>query len=70
MMLNYCDVNMYKFFGGVTRILGPDNLRTGMVKASWSSLVINKVYQEMAEHYGTAVSSQLVLRGTIPIDSF
>ena len=48
-------VNMYKFFGGVTRILVPDNLKTGVEKASWSSPIINKVYQEMAEHYGTAV---------------
>jgi transposase len=48
-------INMYKFFGGVTRILVPDNLKTGVEKVSWSSPVINKIYQEMAEHYGTAV---------------
>lgn len=47
--------NMYKFFGGVTRILIPDNLKTGVEKASWYSPEINKTYQEMAEHYGTAV---------------
>ena len=47
--------NMYKFFGGVTRILVPDNLKTGVEKASWYSPVINKVYHEMAEHYGTAI---------------
>lgn len=48
-------INMYKFFGGVTRILVPDNLKTGVEKASRSSPVINKIYQEMAEHYATAV---------------
>lgn len=48
-------VNMYKFFGGVTRILVPDNLKTGVEKATWYSPEINKTYQEMAEHYGTAV---------------
>lgn len=47
--------NMYKFFGGVTRILIPDNLKTGVEKATWYSPEINKTYQEMAEHYGTAV---------------
>lgn len=47
--------NMYKFFGGVTRILVPDNLKTGVEKANWYSPEINKTYQEMAEHYGTAV---------------
>ena len=48
-------VHMYQFFGGVTRILIPDNLKTGVDKASWDSPILNKVYQEMAEHYGTAV---------------
>jgi transposase len=48
-------VNMYRFFGGVTRILVPDNLKTGVDKPSWYSPVINKTYHEMAEHYGTAV---------------
>jgi transposase len=48
-------VNAYQFFGGVTRILVPDNLKTGVVKADWYSPVINKTYYEMAEYYGTAV---------------
>jgi transposase len=47
--------NAYQFFGGVTRILTPDNLKTGVEKADWYSPVINKTYHEMAEHYGTAV---------------
>lgn len=46
---------MYQYFGGATRILIPDNLKTGVEKASWFSPTINKVYHEMAEHYGTAV---------------
>jgi len=48
-------VNMFRFFGGVTRILTPDNLKTGVECASWYNPVINKTYHEMAEHYGTAV---------------
>jgi len=48
-------VNMYRFFGGATRILTPDNLKTGVDKASWYSPIINKSYHELAEHYGTAV---------------
>jgi len=47
--------NMYQFFGGVTRILIPDNLKTGVEKASWYNPTINKTYHEMAEHYNTAV---------------
>lgn len=48
-------VNAYNYFGGVTRILVPDNLKTGVVKNTHQETVLNKSYQEMAEHYGTAV---------------
>lgn len=48
-------INTYRFFGGVTRILVPDNLKTGVEKVTKGETVINKTYQEMAEHYGTAV---------------
>ena len=48
-------VNAYQFFGGVTRILTPDNLKTGVQKADWYSPVINKTYNEMADYYGTVV---------------
>ncbi|WP_253187005.1 IS21 family transposase [Paenibacillus sp. GP183] len=48
-------VHMYSFFSGATRMLIPDNLKTGVEKASWYSPVINKTYHEMAEHYSTAV---------------
>lgn len=47
--------NAFKHFGGVTRILVPDNLKTGVEKASNYNPVINKTYQEMAEHYGSVV---------------
>ena len=48
-------VNAYEYFGGVTRILVPDNLKTGVTKHTKSEIVLNRSYQEMAEHYGTAV---------------
>lgn len=48
-------VNAYNFFGGVTRILVPDNLKTGVIKNTKDELLLNKSYYEMAEHYGTAV---------------
>jgi transposase len=55
-------VNMYAFFGGVTRILVPDNLKTGVIKHTKSETVLNRSYQEMAEHYGTAVIPARVRR--------
>jgi transposase len=48
-------VNAYNFFGGVARILVPDNLKTGVIKNTRFELVLNKAYQELAEHYGTAI---------------
>lgn len=48
-------VNAYQFFGGSTRILVPDNLKTGVLKNSRAEVVLNRTYQEMADHYATAV---------------
>lgn len=48
-------VNAFSYFSGVTRILVPDNLKTGVDKVSRHDTKINKTYHEMAEYYGTAV---------------
>ena len=49
-------VHMYEFFNGVARILVPDNCKRAVVHNSgWKDQQINETYQEMAEHYGTAI---------------
>ena len=49
-------VHMYEYFGGVAKILVPDNCRTAVDhNKGWKDQRINAVYQEMAEHYGTAI---------------
>ena len=49
-------VHMYEYFGGVARILVPDNCKTAVVhNGGFKDQQINKTYQEMAEHYGTAI---------------
>lgn len=49
-------VHMYEFFGGVARILVPDNCKTAFVhNGGWKDQQINETYHEMAEHYGTAI---------------
>lgn len=54
-------VHMYEFFGGVDRILVPDNCKTAVVhNGGWKDQQINETYQEMAEHYGTAIISARV----------
>ncbi|WP_162611082.1 DDE-type integrase/transposase/recombinase [Flavonifractor sp. An91] len=49
-----CHVHAYNYFGGVTRLLVPDNLKTGIAKNTRSETVLNRTYQEMSEHYNTA----------------
>jgi len=48
-------VRGYKFFGGVTEVVVPDNLRAAVSHPSHYDPEINPTYQEMAEHYGVAV---------------
>ena len=49
-------VHMYEYFGGVAKILVPDNCKTAVVhNKGWKDQRINTVYHEMAEHYGTAI---------------
>ena len=49
-------IHMYEYFGGVARILVPDNCKTAVVhNGGFKDQQINETYQEMAEHYGTAI---------------
>ena len=50
-----CHVHAYKYFGGVTRILVPDNLKTGVTANTRYETQLNESYRELAEHYGTAI---------------
>jgi transposase len=48
-------VRAFEYFGGVTEILVPDNLRSGVTKACRYEPDLNPTYREMAEFYGTVV---------------
>lgn len=50
-----CHVHAYEYFGGVTRLLTPDNLKTGVTTNTRYETVIPRAYREMAEHYDTAI---------------
>lgn len=56
-----CHVHAYEYFGGVTRLLIPDNLKTGVVKNTRYETILNKSYHEMAEYYETAIVPARVL---------
>jgi transposase len=48
-------VRAFEFFCGAPRIITPDNLKTGVDKPDKRTPVINKSYNELAEHYGCVV---------------
>lgn len=48
-------VHAYEYIGGVTRLLIPDNLKTGITKNTRYETVLNRRYQELAEYYDTAI---------------
>lgn len=55
-------VHAYNYFGGVTRIVIPDNLKTGVIKNSRHETVLNRSYNEMATYYDTAIIPARVKR--------
>ena len=50
-----CHVHAYNYFNGVARLLIPDNLKTGVISNTRYETVLNRSYQELAVHYGTAI---------------
>jgi len=45
----------FSYFGGVTAIIVSDNLKSGITKACFYEPNVNRTYQEMADHYDTAI---------------
>ena len=53
---------MYEFLGSVTRILTSDNLKVGILSnRKYEDPVVNRSYQELADHYHTALLLARVL---------
>jgi len=57
--------DMFEYFGGVTELLVPDNLKSAVTKADDYDPDVNPDYAAMARHYGTAV---MPTRGYRPKD--
>ena len=54
-------VHMYEYFGGVAKILVPDNCLTAVYHTGdWYTPSLNTTYHELAEHYGTAITYQII----------
>jgi len=52
---NNAHVRALEYFGGVVKIVVPDNLKTGVTKPNYYDPDINPAYQELSEHYNFAV---------------
>ena len=47
-------VRALAYFGGVPRLVVPDNLKSGVTKACRYEPALTRTYQDLLEHYGTA----------------
>lgn len=48
-------VRAFRYFGGVTKVVVPDNLKAGVSRACKYEPDINPTYHDLAVHYGTVV---------------
>jgi transposase len=48
-------VRMFRFYGSAPRLLVPDNLKSGINKASFYDPEVNRSYAAMAAHYGVGI---------------
>jgi transposase len=48
-------VRAFEYFGGTTKLIIPDNLRSGVSRACLYDPDLNPTYQDLATHYDTAV---------------
>jgi transposase len=51
-----CHVRAFEYFGGIPKKVTPDNLKAAVIKASFESPIVNRVYQKLAEHYGFLIN--------------
>ena len=51
----YAITQCLKHLGGVPKMLGPDNLKAAVIKTDWYEPSLNRVLEDMGNHYGTVV---------------
>lgn len=50
-----CHVHAFEFFGGVTALVVPDNLKAGVKRPDFYEPDLNPTYADLSKHYGCAV---------------
>lgn len=48
-------VRTFEYFGGVPLVIVPDNIKTAVIAPDATEPVLNRSYNDMANHYGTAI---------------
>jgi transposase len=51
----YSHVQCYRFFGGVPRVVVPDNLKSAIISNNKKKIVVNESYADLNRHYKVAV---------------
>jgi transposase len=51
-----CHIHAFEHFGGVPKIIIPDNLKSGIIKASFLDPVANKSYADLSRHYSFQIN--------------
>jgi len=46
---------MFEFFGGVPKIMVPDNLKSAVIKNNKDGIILNESYVALAQHYNMAI---------------
>jgi len=56
-LANWIDahVRAFEYYGGVPKVLIPDNVKTAVITPDVTDPVLNKSYRDMANHYGVAI---------------
>jgi transposase len=57
-------IHAFEYFGGVPRLLVPDNAKTAVIKASRHDPELNKTYAELADYYGAVIVPARPLKPT------
>jgi transposase len=47
-----CHIHAFDFFGGVPKVVVPDNLKAAVIKSSHEDPLVNRAYRSLARHYG------------------
>jgi transposase len=50
-----CHVHAYEFFGGATQLLIPDQTKTAVTKSCRYEPLLNRTYQDFAQHYSSCI---------------